>query len=928
MCHSKAASVASFAIAVMVLASLPAFVHSWETPEEGHAHLRNLGPAVTGEGIIQPGGTISPYLYTSEPAPMGIASYGIGPENSAFVLNSTSYIGVINITSIQTQNSSWPGSAMTFQLNLNLVFTYGGQEYVYWVQDVAYINTSSRQIEFLDNVWNSSSMNAQMLPSSITGNGTVASDGNIGYYYDEPGVIPGNLITLSYPSHITLRINASASSSNNPEAIFSYNDGSGWVTYDNVIFPFASLHNGSAYFVVNGYQYKPDGIPMDAELIMGGPGGGSDTWDNESLLTLMLQYWNGNNYQSVFDAFNFGSDTAEGISNVTATPLGSSSHGIPGSEVTNGHGTLSMLYNTSEVGFISIVSPGFKSGSINMGNTSISYTGYRANVTLTSGMYNLTLISGGSKFSFHNITVLPGLTTVLSTEKFFSITINETGLPSGYAWSLIVNGSLYSTIRSNISISETNGTYNISFPSVPGYRPKQSFYDVTVDGANLYITVKFSPVRYLVTFILVQGQEPPTWNISLYGEGVFGTSSSSLSVYLPNGTYLFVASTEDHRFENYSGSFTVSASSLEVNVDFPVNAIIDIHSSLDRSSAIINGNEYNFSGNFSTYLVPGNYSIFVTSNKSLPFFSTYELSASQILNISVNLSVLSSSGIIEGSINPENASLFANGIAIPVASGDFRQSLPPGDYFLSLSAPGHEASVLSLQISNGSSSYIHINLSSGKTFAVRGNLYPLDAKVMFGGEPAIQSVSGSYLAYVAQGSYTVSVTASGFAPYSASLNVTGNLTDNFSLSPLPPLLSDIDSAGVSVLSSAGNVTSMKFTGSELSLSFTSPAGGYLLICVPFSGLENSSLEQALHSRVFVNGIPAANYTVALASNYTVMLYMHVSGDPQIIWLLNASLPAPVLNPNNGNLSHMDIGYIVLGLLATILGVSLILIRRR
>ncbi len=928
MNHSISVSAATVILAVLVMAVFPVSAHATEISHGLNWNKNKQGPALQGEGMIQSGGTISPYLYTGEPAPMGIASYGIGPGNSAFIMNSTSYVGIINISSIQTYNSSWPGSAMTFQLNLNLVFSYGGQEYVYWVQDVAYLNTSDKQIAFLDNVWNSSSANAQILNSTISGNGTVASDGGTGYYYDEPGNIPGNLATLTYPSQIILRINASASSSGNPEVIFSYNDGSGWVIFDNVIFPFASLKDGSAFFMVDGYQYKPDGIPMDAELILGGPGGGSDTWDNKSLLSLMLQYWNGNNYQSVFDAFNFGSNTAEGISNTTVVPLDSSSPGIPGSEVTSGPGTLSMLYNTSEVGFITIDSPGFGSGSINIGKTSIFYTGGMANITLSSGIYNLTLTSGGTRFNFHNITVLPGHDTELSTEKFFRINVAETGLPSGEAWSLLVNGTIYRSTLDNISISEANGTYNISVSSVPGYRSLQSFYNITVDGMNLNITVVFSPVRYLVTFILDQGQNIPMWNISLGSEGIFGTSSGSLSIYLPNGTYLFVASTEDQRYENYSGSFNVSSSAEYINVVFPVNAIIDIHSSLAGSSAIINGNEYSFSGNLSIYVAPGNCSIFVTSNISLPFFSSYDLSEGQVLNISVNLSALPSSGILEGTINAKNASLFANGIPVPVVGGIFRQPLPPGDYLISASAPGHEGTLISFQISNDTSSHVDINLSSAKTLAVRGSLYPAYASVMFDGQPAVQSLSGRYLTNLAQGRYTVSVTAAGFVPYTTVINITRNMSENFTLLPLPSLNSTFNDAGVSVLTSSGNITSMKFNGSELELNFTSPEGGYLLISVPYSHMENTTLEEVLSSRVFVNGIQTSNYTVALTNNYTVTLYIHLSGDPEIIWILNSSLPAPPLSPGKGNSNHMVLEYALLAVMVIILAMSIIFVRRR
>ncbi|MCL4341190.1 MAG: thermopsin [Candidatus Thermoplasmatota archaeon] len=915
-------------LVIILLGSVPLITHETVFSK---SQLPNSDPSYhaltqTGQHTVRE--SINPYVYAGEPAPMGIASYGLGPENSAFILNSSSYIGIINISSIDVYNSSWPGKDMTFQLNLNLVFTYNGQDYVYWVQDVAYLSTSSREIEFLDNVWNSSSYTAQMYSSSITGNGTVATSGGIGYYYDEPQSIPGNLVVLSYPSEVILRINASTTSTGIPEVNFSYQDGYGWVTYDNVLFPFATIGYGSEHFMVNGYQPKPDGLPMDAELILGGPGGGSDTNDNQSALSLMLQYWNGNNYQSVFDAFNFGSNTAEGISNATVTPLDSYSLGVPGSEVTSGPGTLSMIYNTSEVGFVSILAPGYQSGSINVNDASIGYTGGRANITLAAGRYNLTLVSGGSTFHFHNVSVSPGNSTFLTTEKFYTIRINETGLPAGDSWAISINGTVYRSVEQNISVLEINGTYNLSVLSVPGYRPQQYYYEVSVDGSNVSVNLAFSVIRYQVTFVLVGSRNPQEWNVSIVGNGILGTSSTSLTVYLPNGTYYFIASTDEQRFMNYSGSFTVSASSLNVSVHLILKAQINIHSSIADSSVIINGNEFNFSSNFSAYLVPGNYSIFVTSEHSLPYFAMYDLKEDQTLNISANLTLLSVFGTITGTLNSRNAELFANGMAIPVVNGTFRQALSPGNYMISASAPGMEAETLSVQLADGYIQPLSLNLMPGKTFRVNGYVDPAGASLFFNGQPALESGSGSYLEYLTPGLYRVSVTCDGFVPYSNTINITENLTVNFTLTPLPALYRAGNASGLSVLASNGNVTQLKFTGTAVTLNFTSATGGYLLISVPYFGIRNSSIQQAISSRVFLNGVPAQNFIVALGSNYTVTLYLHISGDPYLVWLFNSSLPAP--SPGSGNLhsGSVEMEYAVLGILILILVASVIAVRKR
>ncbi len=117
-------------------------------------------------------------LYSKEPAPMGIADYGIGPSGIPYNYSTTYFLGHVNIKNLRTYNSSLNTSAteMTFQLNINFVFYDGSKEYVYWVQNVADFNTSSTpSIGFIDNVWNISAHNASVYNSTLTWKGTVGN---------------------------------------------------------------------------------------------------------------------------------------------------------------------------------------------------------------------------------------------------------------------------------------------------------------------------------------------------------------------------------------------------------------------------------------------------------------------------------------------------------------------------------------------------------------------------------------------------------------------------------------------------------------------------------------------------------------------------------------------------------------------------------
>jgi len=152
--------------------------------------------------------TLSPdqiSLYNqSEPAPMGIVDYGIGPKGRPYQYNTTAFLGIVNVYNLNTYNSSFLfSSEMSFQLNVNLVFTNGNSSYTYWIQDAAIVYTSDNFVYFEDNIWNFSSPSASMLSSTVDGYGTISDYENTGVYVCKAGLLSsGNNVFLSYPYEI------------------------------------------------------------------------------------------------------------------------------------------------------------------------------------------------------------------------------------------------------------------------------------------------------------------------------------------------------------------------------------------------------------------------------------------------------------------------------------------------------------------------------------------------------------------------------------------------------------------------------------------------------------------------------------------------------------------------------------------------------
>ncbi len=519
------------------------------------------------------------YLNTVEPAPMGIADYGIGNNNVAYSYNTSSFLGIINITHLQTHNGSLSCSnEMGFQLNVNLVFCDGTTQYVYWVQDVISLNTTSsnQQISFIDNIWNMSSSSANMHNSSISGNGVVAnSSGTFFYYACANATCPGNSKILTYPTYVKLKVDSITTSNNQPEVKFLYNDGQGWITYDNVIFKFVKQLSNNLGFVVDGHQYEPDGYSFyNAALIMGGPGDGSQTSDASSNVHLQLEFWNGHNFQQIVSAYNFGSDTAEGIQNVVSTAEACNSNGTLFASVTSGSGSLKQIYNQSDVSIVNITT-GLNAGSLKINGTAYSFINSFINLTISTGKYNYEIYNGnGIIVTSGNFTAYPGFNKIIPLFLTYKVNFSEISLLPGTEWFVnLSDGQTYSSLNSNISFNLPNGTYYYTIASANKIDLSNiSSGSFKVAGASIQINISFSEVTYSIKFVETGLSLGAIWYVNISGELSSGEiSSSSYSILLTNGTYYYTVSTSDKIYEvssTSSFSFNVNGASSSITVTF------------------------------------------------------------------------------------------------------------------------------------------------------------------------------------------------------------------------------------------------------------------------------------------------------------------------------------------------------------------------
>jgi len=265
------------------------------------------------------GGVVSP-LYTNAPAPMGLGDFGVTEVhgvNVGTISYTQSVEGSVTLNAVNPiyVTSSDP-DGFTMQLNTVLTHTdvLGDAVYQYWIQNVPIYQPASSTLSFENNIWNFSSPTAGMQVSSIySGSGTVFP----GVYYYAPG--PSFHITMPFTVEVW---NNATVTNDRPTVYFNYTvaSGSGVISgsYDQVEFNSSATPPTtpapSPTFQINGQSAGPTNFLLnDAEIMLGGPGGGSTT----TLFGISgsMGLWTLNNGSSTMTAvpgaYDFGTDTGE-----------------------------------------------------------------------------------------------------------------------------------------------------------------------------------------------------------------------------------------------------------------------------------------------------------------------------------------------------------------------------------------------------------------------------------------------------------------------------------------------------------------------------------------------------------------------------------------------------------------------------------------
>ena len=245
---------------------------------------------------------------------------------------------------------------------------------------------------------------------------------------------------VSY-SAFQLIANTSLNSNRQPVVSFMFDVGGGFSAYDVVTFSFATQLDYSDDFIVDGYTSNPAGLAYDAEWIMGGPGGGASTIDESSNLQLGLQYWNGNNYESINNATDYGEDTGESIGTAYVTGEFYDSDGALFAQVSSGSENPGVLWYATYIAIVDVQGPGSSNATVIPGAGGVPYIGGIAAIAIGATSLDFQVACNGFTDDLGTHSLAPGSTTILTVGPWAWVNFTESGLPSASSWGVSVGST-------------------------------------------------------------------------------------------------------------------------------------------------------------------------------------------------------------------------------------------------------------------------------------------------------------------------------------------------------------------------------------------------------------------------------------------------------------------------------------------------------
>jgi len=494
--------------------------------------------------------------YPEAPEPAGLADYGVinssgTPKSITF--DTTSYRASLSLNSVLPYYlTTGVPEGFTSQLNVVLqnVTLFGNSTYNFWTQNVLFYDAYSDQMFIENNIWNFSSpppapQPADTFLTNITGYTNGTDDPSIGYYAAGTPTFNGITAPFSVMFYINATTYVSTWGTQYTEVDFTFNltygGGAHYLnyTYDRALFNNTGFTGAipQAHFHIDGTNLTPTGfIPYDAEIMLGGPGGGSTATFQALNGSMTLQHWDATTHAYVNEpsAWSSGSETGEtavGVSDYYTSDgtahLGAGPEFIQpfwNSSTSAAAGAAELSGTITPSNAWAFVTNGANYNISNSAWGPLPVSGAYA-WNLTQGTYIVKLME-----SDYNISVSSAMTLATGTTTTFNAALSHNASMGIYTPLYAMSNSQLAAISSggtgtlsdpymlvNNEVSNLSGefaaTNDYEFPAYPG---------ISLVGTNAYVEIP-NPASFLVDF----------WGTSLSTAIYFGTpTSDNLAIWL------------------------------------------------------------------------------------------------------------------------------------------------------------------------------------------------------------------------------------------------------------------------------------------------------------------------------------------------------------------------------------------------------------
>lgn len=468
-------------------------------------------PNFAAMGSQENGNVVTP-PYTSSPSPMGIGDFGVRKTSGTLTGYNMTTPSIEGSVSASNMSAFYPGTDTphSFSIQLNAILTnvtvHGNSSDAYWTQNVVFYSSQSHELTFIDNIWNFSSAYSSLPKSTfISGNG-LSNPSFPQYYYTQ-----GETVKVPYP--FTLHLYLNSTKLNNEDSVFfnyslstqhSLMSGS----YDKVVFNSTAgastvFNTPTPNYLVSGTQEAPNGLPYDAEIILGGPGGGSLANFYGLNATMKLSYLKQARYNPVKSAFDTGGDTGETSVGVAVGWKGSTAR------VTTGPSMIYGMWNVTNSPmkwYKGQVAPSNSFMFINKGNTFQSTSTSWVPLP-SSGKYSFELPEN----SYSVKVELSGHTPVeTSLANLGSVTLGKSSSYGAYT-------PLYAMNNNQLAAISSSGSGSVSSQYKLITQNEKSISESFMKENDFGYSVFFGTLLYNVSDYATLGHYTIPWHIDVYG---------------------------------------------------------------------------------------------------------------------------------------------------------------------------------------------------------------------------------------------------------------------------------------------------------------------------------------------------------------------------------------------------------------------------